>query len=396
MIRFTKCPGSSGVEQGIENPCVGGSILPPGTIIFEKAEHSAVYVKNFAHILSKPTLLHYTLPLIIACLIAGTIAQKYIGLYDATKIYFANPVLWLGPVPLPGFPILIALIFLNLAFKLFFKSPWTAANSGNIITHIGAMLLLLGGLFTALFSSEGYLDLTQGDRKSFISDYHKRTVVIYDQNGDIIKEFAHKNLKKYETIEIEGTGLTLEILETCRNCKISARENAAANHLGMAQHMQLTESPASKTDEDNLAGVTLRINNEVYTLLEEIPQNPEVSINNKAYRFVLGREKRQLPFEIELLEFKKDTYQGTEMAKAYSSRVRIYDGDAQWESTISMNAPLRYKGYTLFQSSFAQTPSGEMSVLAVVWNVGRAFPYISGLLMCLGMILHLFMRSRKT
>ena len=27
------CPGSSGVEQRIENPRVGGSIPPPGTIL---------------------------------------------------------------------------------------------------------------------------------------------------------------------------------------------------------------------------------------------------------------------------------------------------------------------------------------------------------------------------
>jgi len=83
------------------------------------------------------------------------------------------------------------------------------------------------------------------------------------------------------------------------------------------------------------------------------------------------------------------------MAKSYQSRVRIYDGKAQWESLISMNAPLRYKGYTFFQSSFIATPDGDISVLAVVWNAGRAFPYISGIAMCLGIILHMFVRRRK-
>ena len=31
------CPGSSGVEQWIENPRVGGSIPPPGTTTLSKA-----------------------------------------------------------------------------------------------------------------------------------------------------------------------------------------------------------------------------------------------------------------------------------------------------------------------------------------------------------------------
>lgn len=353
-------------------------------------------IKKISEFSASPTLLHYTLPFIIIYLIAGTLAQKYIGLYDATKIFFANPTLWAGPIPLPGFPILIGLIFVNLAGKLIFKSPWTLSNAGNIITHIGAMLLLLGGLFTALFSTEGYLDVMEGQKKSFVSDYHLRELTVQNQDGKVIKALAHKSLHKGQIIAITGTNLNIEIMETCRNCKITARENADDTFKSMAQHMQITESAARKLDEENLAGVTVRVMDEVHTILEDIPEIPVVTDKNNTYRILLGRQKRQLPFTIELINFEKDEYQGTEMAKAYSSRVRIHDNDTQWESVISMNAPLRYKGYTFFQSSFAQTPSGEMSVLAVVWNVGRAFPYISGMLMCLGMLLHLFIRARKT
>ena len=36
------CPGSSGVEQWIENPRVGGSIPPPGTIKFREADSDAI------------------------------------------------------------------------------------------------------------------------------------------------------------------------------------------------------------------------------------------------------------------------------------------------------------------------------------------------------------------
>ena len=40
---FIPCPGSSGVEQWIENPRVGGSIPPPGTIqLFEIKEISGL------------------------------------------------------------------------------------------------------------------------------------------------------------------------------------------------------------------------------------------------------------------------------------------------------------------------------------------------------------------
>lgn len=353
-------------------------------------------IKKATDFFSSPILLHYTLPFVIIYLIAGTIAQKYIGLYDATKIFFADIIIWLGPAPIPGFPIFITIIFINLACKLFFKSPWTLKNSGNVITHIGAMLLLLGGLFTALFSNEGYIDIMEGQKKSFVADYHKRELTIYDKDAVLVKSLPLKDLKIGKSFTIANADLTLEILEACRNCQITKRQNADETFKSMAQHMQISEGKAKKTDEENMAGITVRINDEVHTILEDIPNIPEIETNNNTYRISLGKEKRELPFSIELIEFKKDSYQGIDMAKAYSSRVRIHDGETKWESVISMNAPLRYKGYTLFQSSFAKTPSGEISVLAVVWNVGRAFPYISGILMCFGMLLHLFMRTRST
>ena len=39
------CPGSSGVEQWIENPRVGGSIPPPGTILIERKQILAGFLR---------------------------------------------------------------------------------------------------------------------------------------------------------------------------------------------------------------------------------------------------------------------------------------------------------------------------------------------------------------
>ncbi|SVA41121.1 uncharacterized protein METZ01_LOCUS93975, partial [marine metagenome] len=59
---------------------------------------------------------------------------------------------------------------------------------------------------------------------------------------------------------------------------------------------------------------------------------------------------------------------------------------------IQMNEPLRYKGYTFFQSSFIEGPEGETTVLAVVKNYGRLFPYISSIIMCIGLLFHLSLK----
>ncbi len=359
--------------------------------------------KTINDFLSSAKLLHFTLPVLMVYLTLGTVARKYVGLYAATQMFFSAPVMWVfNTVPLPGMPVIVAMIFFNLTFKLIFKSTWNFRSSGIILTHIGAMLLLLGGLFTALFSNEGYIDLVEGQSSAIISDYHAREfVIIDDESNEILRHFDHNDLHESQVIALEG--LTATILEYCQNCEIQARapESKSAAHQGMAMHMQLSAKPSEMNDEENFAGLTFAVQShndkQVFVALEDVPQLPLFTVNDMTYRFELRRAQRVLPFKIQLIDFEKEDYPGTQMAKSYSSRVIVNDGGAQWESLISMNEPLRYKGYTFFQSSFATTQDGrEVSVLAAVWNAGRVFPYLSGIVMCIGLLLHLFIRARKT
>ena len=352
---------------------------------------------------SGPKPFNIVLPIMMAYLVAGTIAQKYIGLYAATQMFFTDPILWLGPLPLPGLPCLLTIIALNLTLKVIMKSPWTKEKSGVIITHLGALLLLFGGLFTALFSQEGYMDLLNGQEKAFVSDYHQREFVLLDSAGNAVRSFDASALQVGKTLRITDPPLIVRIIESCRNCSIIARQDASGDFKGMAANMGLLPGPLKMQDEENLTGATFSVEGSQddgkYLVLDEVPKLPEIRVNGETYRFTLRKAQHAIPFTIQLLEFRREMHPGTEMARAYESRVRIIDGKTRWESVISMNQPLRYKGYTFFQSSFVQTPAGEMSVLAVVHNVGRVFPYLSGLAMCLGLIVHLlFVRrsSRKT
>lgn len=344
--------------------------------------------------------LHYSLLLLMLYLTIGTIAQKYIGLYQATHIFFSQIIIWAGPIPLPGLPLILAAIFINLTCKLIYKSPWSIKNSGIIITHIGALLLLLGGLITATLSDEGYIDLAQGQSKAYVSHYHQRMMAITDQQGKTLTAIPFEKLALDKPIAIKNTPLTITPLNKCKNCDIIARTpEASINYQGMAANMALQTAPLRQNDEENLTGVTINIkspkNESAYVLLENVPQNPRLTIDDKHYEISLRKQQKSLPFKVELLSFARETHPGTELVKSYSSRVRITDGPAVWESTIRMNEPLRYKGYALFQSSFIQGTAGNISVLAVVKNAGRSFPYIAGLTMCFGLIIHLWLRRKR-
>ena len=110
-----------------------------------------------------------------------------------------------------------------------------------------------------------------------------------------------------------------------------------------------------------------------------------ISVNDKDYTLVLRRQRTYLPFSIELLDFKKILHPGTDIPKSFSSEINLIENGAVRKVLIQMNEPLRHKGYTFFQSSFIEGPDSETTVLAAVKNYGRRFPYISSMIMCIGL-----------
>ena len=54
-----------------------------------------------------------------------------------------------------------------------------------------------------------------------------------------------------------------------------------------------------------------------------------------------------------------------------------------------MNEPLRHYDYTFYQASFIEDGDKQTTVLATVKNYGRMFPYISSIIMCVGILFHM-------
>lgn len=107
---------------------------------------------------------------------------------------------------------------------------------------------------------------------------------------------------------------------------------------------------------------------------------------------IMPPPQTNLPFHIKLLDFRRITYPGTDMAARYESDVLVIDGALAWPAFIKMNQPLRYKGYTFYQSSFEEMQGGDASVLTVVHNPGRLLPYIASTILAAGLLLHLVRR----
>ena len=352
------------------------------------------YLKKMA----SPAILFYALPWLMILLTAGTLAQRDLGLYAAQHMYFSAWVFWLGPLPLPGTYMTLAVITLCLLAKFLLYSPWRAHQAGIILTHLGILILMIGGIITAFSQKEGFLLVGEGQSVQAVSDYHKRVITIKKND----KDFAIADFEALKTGHPLPTTLPfkVDIESLCRNCRPTPVKNSEGRH-GFAQDLSLREAPPEKENEANLSGVTLKISgvgtaqDGIYVMMEEVPHKPSITWNDAVYEFSIGRAQTVLPFEIELKDFKRELHPGTDMARGFSSDIVIKDGDVEWPYLIRMNEPLRYKGYTFYQSSFSLRPDGEYSVLSVVRNQGRIFPYLASAIIFAGLLLHVFIRLRN-
>lgn len=132
---------------------------------------------------------------------------------------------------------------------------------------------------------------------------------------------------------------------------------------------------------------------------EWILLNDVLKIFGDSAAFLVSYQNRriQLDFPVQLEKFEIQHYQGTRKAKSYASLVLAGEGSAQERHLISMNEPMKYNGYTFYQSSFQQderTGEPNASIFSVNKDPGRWIKYLGSLIMSVG-IVWLFYQKRK-
>jgi hypothetical protein len=352
-------------------------------------------------IVSSPQIFVYTIIWLMVLVVLGTLAQRDIGLYASQQKYFSATITWLGGIiPVPGGRITMVIMLVNLTFMVLFKhNLWKMKKIGVLIMHIGALLLLIGGGLTAIFSSEGNMVIEEGDQSNRVDDYHDMELTIINTSNESLDEytiFDQPLLRKGNILSHQNLNFNIEIISYLRNCEPLRRTAPAGiQYKGMLKNFMLSALKLDKEDNRNRPGIIYRIINSgsssdgIYGLFfgQSVPQT--AVINNQNFEFIIRKKRTYLPFVIELLDFKKVMHAGTGIAKSYSSEVNLIENGIPRRVLIEMNEPLRHRGYTFFQSSFIEGPEGEATVLAAVKNYGRSFPYISSIIMSIGLLLHL-------
>ncbi|MCA3244336.1 MAG: cytochrome c biogenesis protein ResB [Alphaproteobacteria bacterium] len=354
--------------------------------------------------LAGPKVATVALAWLMVLLVLGTWAQASVGLYQAQLTYFSSFILWLGPLPTPGGATTLAALTLGLSLKLLLR-PWRWQQAGSLLAHLSVWLLLLGGAMTALTSQEGYLRVAEGQTSAVMNSYHTPELAVLNAHG--------QTLLKYDVAALQpgarlGVGAEQVFVEAYfPNSQLRERPVPMDDGLtkGARKFLEFSAKAAEPDDERNrptLLFTKLNAAGEPTARLvlfqgQPVPQ-PVAFPGQPSATLVLRPAQTPLPFAVQLQQFEQEYYPGTAIARHYASAVKIQSPrSGAWPATIRMNEPLRYQGYTLYQASFvAPAAAGPTeSILAVVRNQGYLIPYVAGVLLCLGLVLHVGLRWRR-
>lgn len=366
----------------------------------------------------------------------GTLAQKSAGIWTVVEQYFWSWIvivdgqhliefgkvfLGLDPkcqapswfrFPYPAGKLLGGLLFLNLLAAHLVRFRWTWKRSGILVLHFGLLLLFVGEAITREFQIEQQMVLSQpGETVHYAFDSRNYELAFLRPLDDGLDQVTAVPARLLRQAARQGTKIThpdlpvdLVVLRYMPNSDLlpwKGAESGVANPatLGFGQdhvvvprpevagvdNSQSMDFPAAyvrllkKGTEEEL-GVCL------VTLWQRQPQI--VSIEGTAYGLILRHVRYYKPFTLTLLEFRFDRYLGTDIPRNYSSRLLLHDPENNQvrEVVIRMNEPLRYRGEAFYQSGY--TPDERGTILQVVRNPGWLLPYISCVLVAVGMIFH--------
>lgn len=120
--------------------------------------------------------------------------------------------------------------------------------------------------------------------------------------------------------------------------------------------------------------------------LRQISEPQQIEVGGKRYTLFLRNRRVELPYQVELIDFNHELYPGTNRPKDFSSVVKLRTPEEPEgrELKIWMNNPLRYDNKTFYQASFF--PGDKGTVLQVVENRGWMIPYLSCMIVAVGML----------
>lgn len=351
-----------------------------------------------------------SLRLTVVCLVlwiilifVATLSQVDLGIFFAKKQFLDSWIVFWQFSPsltLPVFPgglLVGCVILINLIVAHFTRFKWTWKKSGLWLTHIGLILLLIGGGLTSAMGVESQMAVTEGQTRNYIYRLDAwELAVVSDAGGgqDEVVSIGHHWLEDPGLVSHPSLPFSVKVVHYYSNAELKRGDNSLANR-GIGSQLSVAPRPLNKQEiGQNSPTVLVEIlangqSQGVWLLSTVLGMGQDVVVSGKVYKLFMRNQREYIPFSVKLLDFRHDVYTGTQIPKNFSSKVDVTDLQSSTRETylISMNHPLRHKGLTFYQASFGD--GDTTSIFQVVKNGVWWMPYLSCGLIFLGLLVHM-------
>jgi len=299
---------------------------------------------------------------------------------------------------------------------------------GVLVTHGGILVMLAAGLVESQFSTKGTLALSERDlgqhyRRSGdeFEAYFQWDVIVAEhlEEGEedgavqerVLPFERFEDLDPGQAVRFEEAALPFDVRLSGfhRNCVVLEEPRGGVDGLALRGL-----PPQPEKAEQNAPGMLVTLvekgpggksHRALLHAHQDYPWRVALTVDGKerVYDVDLRRRRWAVPFTLQLDQFTAAYHPGTSRPKEYSSQVTKLEEGSSQPLLISMNQPLRHKGFTFFQSSF-DTPQERMtadgrtivtpwvSVFAVVHNPADTWPQTACGIIFAGL---LFLMSHK-
>lgn len=360
-----------------------------------------------------------SLALLMALVVLCTVAQVEMGTLGAVNAYMRS---WFVlrypqalPFPIPVFPggTLVGLVLtLNLLAAGVKRLQFSWPKAGLWIIHGGLVLLVAGEFVASMYQVDTRMAIEVGQTVNFVESYRDMELAITDVTDPIyddVTAVADASLIRAQarngTITLPGSPVSVKVKRYFPNSSLANRaatDPPPLATMGVGPSVTVTERPPVTSDnEGNIASAVIEpmAGGRSYGtwLVSTVLGAPQSFIHEgRTYTLGLRLRREYLPFAFTLKKFSHDVYPGTQIPKNFSSLVQLvnpFRGESR-EVLIYMNQPLRYEGKTFYQASFGKNDT--LSILSVVENPGWLLPYISCVLVTLGLLVHFAIILRRS
>jgi hypothetical protein len=203
------------------------------------------------------------------------------------------------------------------------------------------------------------------------------------------------SLPETGTAVFRADGLPFEVHLSgfLRNCQPAAAPRGS----DAVEKFVLKALPPAMEAEQNLPGITATLVTKDLrreALLWGFQRAPYVTmVDGRRFAVDLHQRRWPLPFSVTLRRFTHEEHPGTTMASYFSSDITRVEHNVAQDVHISMNDPMRHRGFIFFQSGWGpqNTAPGAplFSTFSVVENPADHGPLVALIIIAIGLLIQM-------